>query len=425
MRLRFIVNTLLFILSPFLAFAATPADKGYVTVNDGEFILRGKPYRYIGTNFWYGPLLGSKTDAGDRERLGRELDSLQALGIDNLRVLAGGEGDRRIDCHIEPNLQTSPGVYDENVFVGFDYLLAELEKRDMRAVIYLTNSWEWSGGYGTYLEWAGYPEAPLPSKDYKAYTKYASQFITEPKALKMYEDHVRKVVSRVNTITGKPYSESPAIMAWQISNEPRSFDRNNAGKFKDWLISSAKLIKSIDKNHLVSTGSEGYNGCEGDLELWAEIHNNPAIDYALIHIWPMNWSWVKRDNLDGTFQDGIDQTIEYIDVHRAKTSKPLVIEEFGFPRDSLAYSTGTPVKLRDIYYKTVLDAVKADGAVNGANFWGWGGVVTPVHETWHPGDPYTGDPAQEPQGLYSVFSSDTTTTSIIREANARLKKESK
>ena len=34
-------------------------------------------------------------------------------------------------------------------------LLAEMGKRQMHAVLYFNNSWEWSGGYGQYLEWAG------------------------------------------------------------------------------------------------------------------------------------------------------------------------------------------------------------------------------------------------------------------------------
>lgn len=39
----------------------------------------------------------------------------------------------------------------------------------------------------------------------------------------MAADHVRKIVSRVNTVTGKSYSEDPAIFSWQIANEPRCF----------------------------------------------------------------------------------------------------------------------------------------------------------------------------------------------------------
>ena len=31
---------------------------GLVKVENGEFTLDGQPYKYIGTNFWYGAILG-------------------------------------------------------------------------------------------------------------------------------------------------------------------------------------------------------------------------------------------------------------------------------------------------------------------------------------------------------------------------------
>jgi mannan endo-1,4-beta-mannosidase len=34
---------------------------------------------------------------------------------------------------------------------------------------------------------------------------------------------------------------------------------------------------------------------------------------------------------------------------------------------------------------------------------------------WKPGDPFTGDPPQEAQGLFSVFDRDTSTLQIISE----------
>jgi len=36
------------------------------------------------------------------------------------------------------------------------------------------------------------------------------------------------------------------------------------------------------------------------------------------------------------------------------------------------------------------------------------------------GDDYTGDPAQEQQGLNSVFASDESTTQLIKEINTQL-----
>ena len=54
----------------------------------------------------------------------------------------------------------------------------------------------------------------------------------------------------------------------------------------------------------------------------------------------------------------------------------------------------------------------------GINFWGWGGLAgqSETNTYWRPGDDYCGDPAQEPQGLYSVYASDESTVKIIRDA---------
>ena len=171
----------------------------------------------------------------------------------------------------------------------------------------------------------------------------------------------------------------------------------------------------------VSTGSEGKWGCEGDIDLWARIHNSDAIDYANIHIWPYNWSWVKPESMTEDLPDAIANTKEYIESHRALTKKPIVLEEFGFPRDNMDIAIGSPTTNRDAYYKYVLDTLTEGDLLNGINFWGWGGNAHPVHKSWQPGDPYTGDPAQEDQGLNSVFTSDRSTLNLIRNANKKLK----
>lgn len=405
--------------------AVTDNSREFVKVKDGEFYIGDSVYRYVGTNFWYGAILASEK-YGDRERLARELDTLQALGIDNLRILVGGDGNRRMTAHIEPNLQTAPGVYNDTLLAGLDYLLAELERRNMKAVLYLNNSWEWSGGYGTYLEWAGEGIAPVPSVDgYNTYVDFVSKFVLNDSAKAMAMNHVRNIVSRVNSITGEPYSQSPAIMSWQISNEPRAFSKEGKEAFAEWLIETGNLIHELDTNHLVSTGSEGLYGCEVDLDLWKRIHTSDAIDYANIHIWPYNWRWVNKEDMISNVDTANAYTLDYVKMHYDAlkgSGKPLVLEEFGYPRDGVSYDLNSPITGRDKYYEYVFDIVTNSGMLNGANFWGWAGFGNPTHETWEFGDEYTADPAQEPQGFYSVFATDSTTTVIISDAVKRIKK---
>ena len=400
----------------------------FVRVEDGRFVSQDYPSHFIGTNFWYGAILASDGEGGDIDRLEKELDVLKENGMINLRILVGGDGPHDQPVRIRPSLQKEPGVYNDTIFRGLDRLLAEMAERGMKAVLYMNNSWEWSGGYGMYLEWAGAGKALMPSEvDWKTFCDYTSGFITNDKAKALFADHVKNVVSRTNTVTGEPYKDDPTIFSWQIGNEPRCFssDPQVQQEFADWMWETAALIKSIDPNHMVSSGSEGFYGCEQNLDLFERIHSCPDIDYINIHIWPYNWRWVSEGTLKADLQKAKDNTDAYIDMHipvAKKLGKPMVLEEFGFPRDDFRFAKGTPTTARDEYYghvlQKVVEASKEDGLFAGINFWGWGGLAeqSQTNTYWQPGDDYCGDPAQEQQGLNSVYLSDESTMAIIRKA---------
>ena len=402
----------------------------FVTVEDGHFVKDGKPYYYVGTNFWYGAILGSEGQGGDRQRLIKELDYMKQIGIDNLRILVGSDGERGITTKVEPTLQISPGVYNDTILAGLDFLLQEMGKRGMVAVLYLNNSWEWSGGYGFYLEHAGAGKQPRPNEDgYPAYMKAMSQYATNEKAHELFYDYVRFILGRTNRYTGLKYVDDPAIMSWQIGNEPRAFDKAVLPDFEKWLAEASALIRSLDKNHLISIGSEGSWGCENDWGCYERICKDENIDYCNIHLWPYNWSWAREDHLIEDLPQAKANTKDYIDRHLeicARLNKPLVMEEFGYPRDDFKFALGTPTKGRDGFYEYVFslvgDNAEQGGYFAGCNFWGWGGYAQPKHEEqWQVGDDYTGDPAQEQQGLNSVFVGDKSTLDVIRHQIERFK----
>lgn len=403
----------------------------FVTVDNGHFMKDGKPYYYVGTNFWYGAILGSEGQGGDRKRLVKELDFMKKIGIDNLRILVGSDGERGVTTKVEPTLQIKPGVYNDTILAGLDFLLQEMGKRNMVAVLYLNNSWEWSGGYGFYLEHAGAGKQPRPNEDgYTAFMKAMSKYATNTKAHELFYDYVRFILGRTNRYTGLKYSEDPAIMSWQIGNEPRAFDKAVLPDFEKWLAEASALIRSLDPNHLISIGSEGSWGCENDWGCYERICADRNIDYCNIHLWPYNWSWARKDHLIEDLPNAKANTKDYIDRHLeicARLKKPLVMEEFGYPRDDFKFSLGTPTKGRDGFYKYVFslvaDNAEQGGYFAGCNFWGWGGFAKPKHELqWQVGDDYTGDPAQEQQGLNSVFSGDKSTLKVIKSQVDRMNK---
>ena len=423
----------------------------FVKVVNGQFVRGEDTLSFVGTNFWYGPLIASEGRGGNRDRLNKELDALKSIGVTNLRILVGSDGPEGIAYKVEPVLQLEPGVYNDTVLRGLDYLLAQMAERDMHAVLYFNNSWEWSGGYGQYLEWAGNGKALLPNVDgYENYVDHVSRFVKDEKAKELYYNHVKNIVTRTNTVTGKPYTEDPTIFSWQIGNEPRAFARDSVTKaaFADWMCTSASLIKSLDPNHMVSTGSEGLYGCEVDMDLFEQIHAHKDFDYLNVHIWPLVWRWVTKD----TFADSVcvanRMTEKYLTAHfpvAERLGKPIVLEEFGYPRDGGKAFEGEAVKFwdgvslskdsstaaRDAYYSYVFDRlVKArenGEPLAGVNFWGWGGFASQseVNEFWRPGDDYCGDPAQEPQGLFSVYATDESTVELIRQTNETLKRTTK
>ena len=364
------------------------------SAEDGNILKDGKSEYFIGTNLWYAGRLAA--DEKGRERLNRELDALKEMGVTNLRVLAT-EGED-LD--------------------GLAYALDRMQERGMCAVLFLNNAWEWSYGFAGYLEAAGAGAQPRPSVEgYPAYMQAMAAFSVNEKAVGLNHDYIRKIV--------KTLKDHPAIFSWQICNEPRCFSNSPEVRdaFVDYIHGTAALIKSLDPVHMVSTGNEGSMGCENDMSLYERINSCDDIDYITIHIWPYNWSWVREDSVNDGISNAIEKTGNYIDEHlglAVRLGKPLVIEEFGYPRDGFGFDRNCPVSGRDRIYEYVFSRVvkSAQNGENlaGCNFWGWGGFAQPAHERWQEGDDLCGDPAQEPQGLNSVFATDNTTVEIISSA---------
>jgi mannan endo-1,4-beta-mannosidase len=306
----------------------------------------------------------------------------------------------------------------------------------MKAVLYLSNFWEWSGGFGTYLWYATgqYMDMGDPAHPWPEFPDHNADFYRSPTAVGMFQDHVRELVGRSNRVTGIAYKDDPTIMAWQLCNEPRpgvteSVIEAALPAYFAWIEGSAQLIRSLDPNHLVSLGHEGTIAMADNEDRVAQAHSR--IDYVTAHIWPLNWGWVNGKDLAGTWDAGSAKVSAYLKAHEAiarKLNKPLVFEEFGFPRDGEGYDPSTGTTFRQRYYGMIYSAVESSiaqgGPICGSNFWAWNGEARAEHANhrFQDGDrKYMGDPPHEPQGWYGNFDSDAAMLEVIRAHAQKLR----
>ena len=413
--------------------ASAAPHPAFVTRKGTQLLRNGEPYRITGANLWYAAWLGADAAYGDRARLLRELDRLQSLGINNLRIMAAAE-EGPLKSSIKPGFTHPNGSANTALLEGLDFALAEIARRGMTAVVVLSNFWEWSGGLQTLL-WRStgrYIDMGDPAHPWPAFADATAAFYASPAAVTLYRDHVRALLGRCNTVSGVAYAEDPAIMSWQLANEPRPGGSNgaiaaNRAAYLAWIADTAALIHAGAPHQLVSLGQEGTQATNGDAALVADAHRD--VDYVTAHIWPLNWSWVKGDDLAGTWPEGRRKVEAYIAAHVAvaeQSAKPLVIEEFGFPRDGEALAPTAETTFREEYYRLIYGAVEASwatgGVIAGSNFWAWNGEARAAHPDarFKDGDrAYMGDPPHEPQGWYGVFDTDAAMLEVIRAHVAR------
>jgi mannan endo-1,4-beta-mannosidase len=422
---------------PILLLAASVAAQRFISVRGHHLMRSGQVYRFVGTNYWYGGLIARHKNG--IARLSRELDFLRANGVTNVRVLTGAEGSGPINgvTRVGPPLQPEQGKFDESVLDGLDRLLVELRKRRMTAAIFFSNNWEWSGGFQQYLMWNGLePERFITDKPtWDEYCDLVSQFYSCKPCVAAYKKQVEFILSRTNSITHERYINDPTILAWELANEPRPMRQTANAAYQKWISDTARFIKSRDKNHLVTTGHEG-TIVSGDAGLYETVHSDKNIDYLTIHIWPKNWGWFTGDKLADGFQNVLIKTKDYIDENLAvarRLDKPLIIEEFGLPRDDMRFDAGSSTGFRDAFYAWVLQHIGgqkdewSSDHIAGANFWAFAGSARPIKGQifWKSGDAYLGDPPMEEQGLNSVYDTDASTWKIIRSASRAITRQNR
>lgn len=408
------------------------ATDHFVRVDGRQFVRDQRTWYVCGTNLWYGANLGAPSNPEGRVRLVRELDRLQKIGVNNLRVLGASEACA-VAGTVRPAIQKAPGVYNEDALEGLDFLIQEAGRRHMTLVVFLNNFWDWSGGMPQYLAWVeNKPAQGLRDLPWWEYNRHLSEFYGSAPAQAWYRQYIAMIINRVNTLSGVRYRDDPTIMTWELANEPRpGVDQKNEPRiqpFIAWVDGTAAYIHQLDPHHLVTTGSEGIWGGLDNEANFLLVHRSKSIDYAVFHLWPNNWKWFHADRYQETIGPTLTKAREYAEKHfalGAALGKPTVLEEFGLDRDG-GFTVDVGVSSRDRYYAEMFavieQSVHAGGAAAGSNFWLWGGEgrPPPSGQPLAAGQIGTGDMPQEPPGLNTVYDSDQSTLKILGDHYVRL-----
>ncbi len=306
----------------------------FVKTSGTQFVVSGKTFYFNGANQYY---LFYKSHAMVTE----VITDAAALGLTVIRTWGFCDGAPKDNNF---GFQQSAGVYDEATFKQMDFTINTCKQYGIRLVIPLVNNWDDMGGMDQYVIWAG--------------ASAHDDFYTNVQCRTLYKSYVNYFLNRTNSITGVVYKNDPTIMMWELANEPRCDSDMTGMKLSNWINEMAGYIKSIDQNHLVSIGSEGFfkgvgygylydgsSGCD-----FVGHNRIQYIDACSAHLYPSSWGISTNDAVNWIIMGATNAHVT--------VGKPYYLGEFGYP-DHTARN-----QIYQDWYNT-LYAYNADGAM----FW--------------------------------------------------------
>ncbi|RVW62608.1 Mannan endo-1,4-beta-mannosidase 5 [Vitis vinifera] len=293
-------------------------SSGFVQTRNTQFILNGSPFFFNGFNSYW--MMNVAADPSQRSKVSDVFSQAAAARLSVCRTWAFNDGGTQA-------LQISPGVYDERVFQGLDFVISEAKKNGVRLILSLSNNYKDFGGRPQYVNWARNAGAPVNSDD----DFYANEVVKG-----YYKNHV-----------------------------------------KGWIQEMASFVKSIDSNHLLTVGMEGFYGdsmpekkaINPGYQVGTDFISNhliKEIDFSTIHAYPDIWLSGKDDSSQMAFM--LRWMTSHLTDSETIINKPMVFSEFGKSSKDPGYSLSARDSFLNAVYTNIYNFARS-GGIGGGLVW--------------------------------------------------------
>jgi hypothetical protein len=300
----------------------TPPAGGFITRSGSQLMLDGRPFKYAGLN---------------------------AFGMSGCDQADGQPWtDSELDTYfsrLAPNTVTRTWAFSITGTAPLDRILASAAKHRQKVLFTLSDGRnycgerdgssgdEWTEGVDKTLAW------------------YQGGFRTN------FLPWVRTVVDR--------YKANTSVAFWEIINEPGSQDDTayTDAIVKSFLDETAAVIKGIDPNHLVSSGtvSRDYQGSRD----FSHVHSGPDIDIGSLHEYEYDWFNPDKNAYENSI---VYNNLGTVLTEMQQLNKPLIIGETGlYAADAPGCRTSLATRADVIRQK--LDGYLSRPGVAGVNVW--------------------------------------------------------
>ncbi|KAJ6398411.1 hypothetical protein OIU77_019252 [Salix suchowensis] len=285
------------------------AGDGFIRTRGVHFLLNGSPYYANGFNAYW--LMYTASDPSQRPKVSAAFREAASHGLTVARTWAFSDGGYR-------PLQYSPGYYNEQMFKGLDFVIAEARSYGIKLILSFANNYDSFGGKQQYVNWARSRGQYLSSDD---------DFFRHPVVKGYFKNHIKTVLYRYNSFTGIHYKDDPTIMAWELMNEPRCTSDPSGRTIQAWIAEMASFSMRIPDQWLSSSNDQN--------------------QLSFLNNW-----------LDTHIQDA--QNI---------LRKPILIAEFGKSWKDPGFSAYQRDLLFNTVYYKIYSSAKRGGAAAGGLFW--------------------------------------------------------